>query len=167
MGSDCSVENRVLHAFRDIDGGHGGPLIAVLRVRLLGELFGDADAVAATLEPDFELVIHTGATTATLPGSAVVQGVESQAASGVLMWTEFDDLVTDNDVVAGSGLLCNLLLGECALTTMPVAAFLRFTGDRMNSEVAFMGQAKTEVIEQDALPSPEALRRKLDLEKDS
>jgi hypothetical protein len=50
---------------------------------------------------------------------------------------------------------------------MPVAVFLRFTGDRMKSEVAFMGQAKTEVIEQDALPSPEALRRQLDLKKDS
>jgi hypothetical protein len=167
MDSDSSVETRILHAFRDIDGKHGGPLIAVLRVRLLGELFGDADAVAATLEPDFELVMHTGAATATLPGSAVVQGVQAQAASGVLMWTEFDDLVTDNDVVAGTGLLCSLLPGECALTTMPVAVFLRFTGDRMNSEVAFMGQARTEVIEQGALPAPEALRRQLHPEKDS
>jgi hypothetical protein len=167
MGSDCSVETRVLRAFRDIDGGHGGPLIAVLRMRLLGELFGDADAVAATLDPAFELVMHTGGTTTTLPGSAVVQGVDAQAASGVLMWTEFDDLVTDNDVVAGCGLLCSLLLRERALTTMPVAVFLRFSGNRMNSEVAFMGQAHTEIIEQDALPDPDALRKQLDSEKDS
>lgn len=64
----------------------------MLRVRLLGELFGDADMGAATLAPDFELVMNTGTSTATLAGSAVVQGLGVQSASGVLMWTEFDDL---------------------------------------------------------------------------
>lgn len=166
MGSDSCVESRILRAFDDVDGEHGGPLVAVLRVRLLGELFGDADMVAATLAPDFELVMNTGTSTATLAGSAVVQGLGIQSASGVLMWTEFDDLVTDNDVVAGRGLLCNLLMGERALTTMPVAVFLRFTGDRMTSEVAFMGRAKTEAIEQAALPSLEVLRKQLDLGSD-
>lgn len=167
MDSDSSVETRVLHAFRGIDGGRGGPLIAALRERLLGELFGDADAVAATLDPDFELVMHTGGTTMTLPGSAVVRGVGIQAASGVLMWTEFDDLIADNDVVAGHGRLCTLLASEHGLTTAPIAVFLRFIGDRMTSEVAFMGEAITQVIEQGALPSPEALRKQLDSEKDT
>lgn len=167
MDSDSSVQTRVLQAFRGIEGRQGGPLIAVLRERLLGELFGDADAVAATLDPAFELVLHTGGTTATLPGSAVVGGVGIQAASGVLMWTEFDDLIADNDVVAGHGRLCTLLVSEHGLTTAPIAVFLRFTGDRMTSEVAFMGQATTEVIEQGALPSPETLRSQLDSEKDT
>ena len=167
MDSDSSVETRVLHAFRGIDGGHGGPLIAALRERLLGELFGDADAVAATLNPDFELVMHTGGETMTLPGSAVVRGVSIQAASGVLMWTEFDDLIADKDVVAGNGRLCTLLASEHGLTTTPIAVFLRFGGDRMTSEVAFMGAATTEVIDLEALPSPEALRKQLDSEKDT
>jgi hypothetical protein len=167
MGGDSAVETRILQAFRDIDGGHGGPLIAVLRERLLGELFGDADAVAATLDPDFELAMHTGGTTAILPGSAVVRGVGIQAASGVLMWTEFDDLIADNDVVAGHGRLCTLLASKHGLTTAPIAVFLRFAGSRMTSEVAFMGEANTEVIEQDTLPSPEALRKQLDSEKDT
>jgi hypothetical protein len=139
----------------------------VLRERLLGELFGDADAVAATLDPDFELVMHTGGTTMTLPGTAVVRGVGIQAASGVLMWTEFDDLIDDKDVVAGHGRLCTLLASEHGLTTAPIAIFIRFSGDRMTAEVAFMGAATTEIVDPDALPSPEALRKQLDSEKDA
>jgi hypothetical protein len=167
VDSDPCVETRVLHAFRGIDGGHGGPLIAVLRKRLIGELLGDAEAVAATLDASFELVMHTGGTTATLPASAVVRGVGMQAASGVLMWTEFDDLIADNNVVAGHGRLCSLLASEGGLTTAPIAVFLRFSGDRMTSEVAFMGEGTTEVIDHEALPSPEALRKQLDSEKDT
>ena len=167
MFTDTSVESRILRAFGRFDEHRGGPFIAVLRKRLLAELFGDADAVAATLDPAFELVMHTGGTTATLPGSAVVQGVEIQGASGALMWTEFDDLVTDDNVVAGNGLLCSLSVGEHAVTTMPLAVFLRFAGDRMTSEVAFMGAAKTDIIKHDAPASLNGLRTKLEPEKDN
>ncbi|WP_406813413.1 hypothetical protein [Mycobacterium sp. M23085] len=151
----------MLRAIRGIDADRGGPLIAVLRKRLVGELLGDANAVAATLDPAFELVMHTSGTTVTLPGSAVVHSVGMQAASGVLMWTEFDDLVAHDNVIAAHGRLHSLLASDGTVTTTPIAIFLRFSGDRMTSEVAFMGEGTTETIDRDALPALDALREQL------
>jgi hypothetical protein len=161
LGTDASVESRILDAFCQIDGQTGSPALAVLRARLVAELFGDVDAVAATLDPGFELVMHSRGTTLTLPGSAVLKGVETQKASGVLMWSEFDDLVADQSLIAASGRLCSLAVRERALSTMPLGLFLRFTRAHMTSEVAFIGEAQTAVIAEEVMPSVERLRAHL------
>jgi hypothetical protein len=101
--------------------------------RLVGELLGETEYVAATLHPAFEVVMHSGETTVTLPGSVIAEGVAAQAAAGVLMWTEFDDFVVDGDTIATSGVMLILQLTERTLATTPVGLFLRFSGDRMTS----------------------------------
>jgi hypothetical protein len=129
--------------------------------RLVGELLGETEYVAATLDPAFEVVMHSGGTTVTLPSSMIAEGVAAQAAAGVLMWTEFDDFVVDGDTIATSGVMLTLLLTEQTLTTTPVGLFLRFSGVRMTSEVAFMGTSETADLSTKEMPSVDALRAAL------
>jgi hypothetical protein len=159
-----TIERRIMQAFNRIDDLlPAGVTSAALRERLLGELFGDADRVTATLDPNFELVMHSDVGTTTTGAATVVAGVERQTAAGVLLWSEFDDLLCDGTAVAGNGMLCSLQLRERAVTTFPVAVFLRFSGDRMISEVVFIGTAVTSAVPStDAGPSMEQLRAKLD-----
>ena len=134
----------------------------MFRQRLIGELFGDADIVAATFDPAFEVVIHAGETSVTLPGTAIADGVRVQASAGVLMWTEFDDLVTDTDSIAASGAMLNLHLEDRVLTSTPVSLVLRFSGERMLSEVVFMGRTTIADVSADPMPSIDTLRAQLD-----
>ena len=118
-------------------------------------------ASASTLDPTFEVVMHTGGTTVTLPGSVIAEGVAAQAAAGALMWTEFDDFVVDGDTIATSGVMLTLLLTDQTLTSTPVGLFLRFSLDRMTSEVAFMGPSETAELSTQEMPSVDALRAAL------
>ena len=133
----------------------------VLGKRLVGELLGETEYVAATLHPAFEVVMHSGETTVTLPGSVIAEGVAAQAAAGVLMWTEFDDFLVDGDTIATSGVMLTLQLTVQTLATTPVGLFLRFSGDRMTSEVAFMGTSENADLSTQAMPSVDALRTAL------
>lgn len=157
------MENRIVEAFGRIgERRRDGPLVEVLRQRLLAELFGDGPGVAATLAPGFELSMHAGGACVTLAADAVIGSVDAQAAGKVLLWTEFDDFVVDATVIAGSGTLCRLHLADETLTTMPLAAFLRFNGQLIASEVAFMGgNSETTRIASDDVPSVERLRSRL------
>jgi hypothetical protein len=129
--------------------------------RLVGELLGETEYVAATLDPAFEVVMHSGGTTVTLAGGVIAEGVAAQAAAGALMWTEFDDFVVDGDTIATSGVMLTLLITAQTLTTTPVGLFLRFSGDRMISEVAFMGTSETADLSTQEMPSVRALRAAL------
>jgi hypothetical protein len=129
--------------------------------RLVGELLGETTYVAATLDPGFEVVMHSGGTTVALPGSVIAEGVAAQAASGVLMWTEFDDFVVDGDTIATSGVMLILQLTERTLATTPVGLFVRFSGDRLTSEVAFMRTSETADVSTQEMPSVDALRAAL------
>lgn len=157
------MENRIVEAFDSLDERRrDGPLIEVLRQRLLAELFGDGAGVAATLAPGFGLVMHAGDASMPLAADAVIGSVDAQAAAEVLLWTEFDDLVVDATVVAGTGTLCRVHLAGATLTTTPLAFFLRFDGQLMASEVAFIGgHSETTGIDSDDLPSVERLRSRL------
>jgi hypothetical protein len=44
----------------------------------VGELLGETEYVAATLDPAFEVVMHSGGTTVTLPGSMIAAGVAAR-----------------------------------------------------------------------------------------
>ena len=105
--------------------------------------------------------MHSGGTTVTLPGSMIAEGVAAQAAAGALMWTEFDDFVVDGNTIATSGVMLTLLLIDQSLITTPVGLFLRFSGDRMVSEVAFMGTPETADVSTQEMPSVDALRAAL------
>jgi hypothetical protein len=129
--------------------------------RLVGELLGETEYVAATLDPAFEVVMHSGGTTVTLPGTMIAEGVAAQAAADVLMWTEFDEFVVDGDTIATSGVMLTLLLTEQTLTTTPVGLFLRFSGVRMTSEIAFMGTSETADLSTKEMPSVDSLRAAL------
>ena len=102
--------------------------------------------------------MHSGETTVTLPGSVIAEGVAAQAASDALMWTEFDDFVVDGDTIAVSGVMLTLQLTERTLASTPVGLFLRFSGDRMTSEVAFMGTSETADLSTKEMPSVDTLR---------
>jgi hypothetical protein len=157
------MENRIAEAFDRLGERQDDvPLIEVLRQRLLAELFGDGAGVAATLAPGFVLVMHSGDASMTLDADAVIGSVDAQAAAEVLLWTEFDDLVVDATVVAGTGTLCRVHLAGATLTTTRLAFFLRFDRQLMASEVAFIGgHSETTGIDSDDLPSVGRLRSRL------
>jgi hypothetical protein len=100
--------------------------LKALGKRLVGELLGETEYVAATLDPAFEVVMHSGGTTVTLPGNVIAEGVAEQT-----------------------------------LTSTPVGLFLRFSGDRMTSEVAFMGTPETADLSTQEMRSVDALRAAL------
>ena len=75
------------------------------------------------------------------------------------MWSEFDDLLIAGNVISGTGVLCSLQVAERVITTFPVAVFLRFRGDRMISEVVFMGNSVTSTLpSSESVPSVERIR---------
>ncbi len=156
------MENRIVGAFDRLDEHRPEPLVEILRQRLLAELFGDGAGVAATLAPGFGLVMHAGDASMTLAADAVIGSVDAQAAADVLLWTELDDLVVNASAVAGSGMLCRAHLTGATLTRTPLAFFLRFDGQLMASEVAFVGgHSETTEFESDDVPSVERLRSRL------
>jgi hypothetical protein len=157
--TETSLEARIVESFDRLRPD--SPSLRVLRRRLIGELFGDADDVAATLDPEFTVVMHSGGSVVTLPGSAIADGVRGQAAAGVLMWTELDDVVIDGDVIAASGAMMNLHLTERTLHCTPIGLFLRFRADLMISEIAFMGASTATDVSADRMPTVEALRARL------
>lgn len=138
---------RVLQAFRLIgerlDSGAPSLPLDLLRERLVGELLGDAQRVAATLASDFVLVTHAGGPATTLAGSDMVDGISRQAAAGAILWTELDDLVVEEDVVAGDGLFHTLPPDSGYVTTLPFAFFIRYANRMMASEVAFLDVSAT------------------------
>ena len=161
MAAQLPLETRIVRSFDRYGQQSTPPLLKVLRRRLFGELFGDADTVTATLDPAFEVVMHVGDSSVTLPGTAIAEGVRVQAAAGMLMWTEFDDLVVGGDLIAASGSMLNLDMTDASLRTTPVGLFLRFSGDLMVSEVAFMGASSVADVSAAGMPSVEALRAQL------
>ncbi len=163
MIAETSLQSRICGSFDLFREQPASRALTALRKRLVGELFGDADDVAATLDPAFEVVMHSGETTVTLPGPAIAEGVRAQAAAGVLMWTELDDLVIDAESIAASGATLTLQLTQGTLSTVPVGLFLRFSGGRMISEVVFIcGSTETTDVSTEEMPSVDALRAHLD-----
>lgn len=163
MRHGALIEDRIVEAFdRVSERRHGGPLVEVLRQRLLAELFGDGAGVAATLAPGFELLMHAGGASTTLAADVVAGSVSTQGAAGVLLWTAFDELVVGPAVIAGSGTMCTVRIDNKTLTTTPVAVFLRFDDLLTSSEVAFLGGVSTTTsITADQVPSVERLRSRL------
>jgi hypothetical protein len=155
------TDDEILQAFRLIDAriDRSGSL-AVLRERLAGELLGDADRVAATLAPDFELVSHTGGPAATVPASSIIESIRRQGESGALMWVELDHLLAEADLVAGEGVLRTYRSDEGTVTSFPLALFVRVPGDRMAHEVAYMRMDAAETVEvaAGAMPPADRLR---------
>jgi hypothetical protein len=161
MVAENSLQSRILKSFDRYRQPSASALMKARGKRLVGELLGETEYVAATLDPAFEVVMHSGGTTVTLPGGVIAEGVAAQAAAGALMWTEFDDFVVDGDTIATSGVMLTLLITAQTLTTTPVGLFLRFSGDRMISEVAFMGTSETADLSTQEMPSVGALRAAL------
>jgi hypothetical protein len=157
-----SLEARIVQSFERLVRPSASPLVQVLRKRLVGELFGDAEVVAATFDPAFTVVMHSGETPLTLPGDAIAKGVQAQAATGVLMWTELDDLIIERETIAASGEMLNLHLSQRTLTTTPIGLFLRFKSQRMISEVAFMGAPISIDVSAEPMPIVDGLRAQLD-----
>ncbi|HTI76057.1 MAG TPA: hypothetical protein VL634_13765 [Mycobacterium sp.] len=161
MPAEDSLQSRILKSFDRYREPAAGPSTKAFGKRLVGELLGESGYVAAALDPAFEVVMHIGGTTVSLPGSAIVEGAPGQAAAGVLMWTEFGDFVVDADTIAASGTMMSLQLTERTLTTTSVGLFVRFRGDVMTSEVVFMGAAQTTDMSAQEMPSVDALRAAL------
>jgi hypothetical protein len=139
---DILSEARVLQAFRLIAervevANPSAPLVA-LRERLVGELLGDAQRVAATLAPDFVLEIHAGGPATTLAGHDVVAGIDRQGEAGVMLWTELNDLMVEPLAVGGSGHLHTFRPDPGSVTSFPFAFFIHYADGLMTSEVAFM-----------------------------
>jgi hypothetical protein len=158
-----SLESRIIgsfHRFRDLPAT---PALNAFRKPLVGELLGDTNQVAETFDPAFEVVMHSGDTTVTLPGSVIVESVRGEAAAAVVMWTEFDDLVIDGDSIPANGALLRLPLPQRTLSSVPVGLFVRFKGGRMISEVVFKcGPTETIDVSTQEMPSVHALRAGID-----
>lgn len=144
-----AAEPRHVQAFRLLEacGGTDEEVrrVHVLRDRLLGELIGDADRVAATLTADFEL--RMGGSEAAVPGATMVEGIRRQGAAGLAIWVELDDLLVRDDRIAANGTLHTLTRHApdaehaAELASCPIALFLRFAGDLMSSEVIYLDTA--------------------------
>ena len=162
MTAATFLESRILRSLRRLREHPGSPQLDALYTRVVGELLGDAEAVATTLDPAFELVMHSGDGTFALPGNAIVEGVRATGSAGVLMWIEIDDLVIDGETIAGQGAMLTLQLAQRTLSTAPLGLFLRFSGERMIAEVVFMGAA-AEPADVSALhvPTVDGLRSQL------
>jgi hypothetical protein len=175
MTEDATLfhDDQMLQAFRMIAGRLEGDTPAAplrtLRERLAGELLGDEQRVAATLDPAFTLVTHTGGPSSTTSGPDMVDGIKRQGEIGVMLWVSLDELVVDTDVVAGEGLLHTFHTDTSFLTTFPLAFFIRFTVDGlMASEVAFMDVAAAVTTAlPNVTPSFERLRSLLDFSVDN
>jgi hypothetical protein len=160
---NLTSDERMLQAFRVIrerlDAGAPSVPLEVLRQRLEGELLGDARRVAATLAADFGLVTHAGGLPMTLAGSDLVAGISLQAETGAILWTELDDLVVEEEVIAGDGLFHTFQPDLGSVTTFPLAFFIRYADGLMTSEVAFMAVSATvtTTLSQGAAPSRERL----------
>lgn len=175
--SSVPYEDQVRKSFAVVDGliEHSSAPARLLgfRSRLLGELVYDADLVASTLNPGFELIVNAGGARAQTSGEAMVAGLRTQGATqGAAMWLDWDDLVID-DVLAGHGELLTLLSPTAAaargisgvapdglaVTSVPIAFFVRFDGNLMSSEVLYMDprQTKTTLLEAQSMPTPEQL----------
>ena len=155
------LESRILLSLSPFRERTQSPQLDGLRKRIVGELIGDADAVAETLDPAFELVMHSGDRTFTLTGGAIVDGIRATAAAGVLMWLELDDLVIDGETIAGYGAMLTLQTTQRTLGTAPLGLFLRLREGRMISEAVFVGGATETEVAEDAMPSVAALRAQI------
>lgn len=174
MTSDASsdlpnpTEQRIVGAFADLDRRLGLAGVAVLSTRLRAELLGDADAVADTLTADFEVTMHSGPATVTLPAAAVLEGIRAQHGAGVLMWAEFDVLLSDAETVACTGRLCTLTATAPTLTATPVALTFRVRDGRMCSEEVYLAGEPTVTTPADsATVSAERVRALLDGQRTS
>ncbi|CAO5160491.1 DUF222 domain-containing protein [Frankia sp. AiPs1] len=166
MTSIEPAESDLVQAFRRIDEQRARDPEAVnlvaFRERLLGELVGDADRVAAALAPGFTLVTHAGGKTQTSSGDQVVSGVRRLGAvpGGALMWLRLDDLVADRTTIAGHGSLVTLAAaptGGLHRTVAPLAFFIvsetTDAGSVMTSESLYLnpGAQETAVLADAAL----------------
>ena len=115
-------ESDLLSAFRLIDeqlaAAPQAENLVVFRERLIAELVGDADRVAATLAPDFSLVTHVGGKTLTSGRDQLVASIQRLGAApgGALMWLRLESLVADRTTVAGHGFLVTLTAAPVSVT---------------------------------------------------
>ncbi|MCK9875157.1 hypothetical protein MXD61_16265 [Frankia sp. AgPm24] len=140
-------ESDLLSAFRLIDeqlaaAPQAGNLV-VFRERLIAELVGDADRVAATLAPDFSLVTHVGGKTLTSGRDQLVASIQRLGAApgGALMWLRLESLVADRTTVAGHGFLVTLTAapsGGLRRTVGPLAFFVTSDGPLITSESLYL-----------------------------
>lgn len=170
----AAYEEQIRSSFATVDQllarAPAPPRVEAFRQRLLGELVFDADLVSSTLTPEFELVSHAGGVSTTIAGPAMVAGL--RASRGAAMWLDWDDLVID-EVLGGHGRLVTLLSSAAAaargvsgvgpdalaVTSCPIAFFVRFSGDLMASEALYMDARQTAVtvLPDAAMPSAEHL----------
>jgi hypothetical protein len=83
MATENSLQSRILKSFDRCRQPSASASMKALGKRLVGELLGETEYVAATLDPAFEVVMYSGGTTVTLPGGVIAEGVAAQAAAGV------------------------------------------------------------------------------------
>lgn len=171
-----AYETQIRASFEVVDALAGQLLsparVLAFRRRLLGELVFDGDLVASTLTPGFELVVNAGGARTLTSGAAMVTGLRQGAEQPAAMWLDWDDLIM-NGALAGHGQLVTLLSPAAAatrgisglaadglaVTSCPVAFFVRFDGDLMSSEVLYMDPRQTAVtlLENCPMPAPEQL----------
>jgi hypothetical protein len=134
-----------------------GPLVA-LRERLMGELLGDTARALAALGTDFRLVTHVRGTMSTTDRAGVEANLRAMEGHDHLMWVELSDLVSDDEMVAGHGLLCSMIgrppeadgaggAEWVSVSKMPFAFFVRCDNALMTSETVFVMLEETEVRE--------------------
>ncbi|MCM3883418.1 hypothetical protein [Frankia sp. R82] len=140
-------ESDLLSAFRLIDEqlatAPGAENLVAFRERMLAELVGDADRVAATLAPGFSLVTQVGGKTLTSGRDQLVASIQRLGAApgGALMWLRLDGLVADRTTIAGHGSLVTLTAvpsGGLRRTVGPLAFFVTGDGPLITSESIYL-----------------------------
>jgi hypothetical protein len=150
---------------------HPGPLRA-LRERLIGELLADADQATAVLAPDFELISWSRGTKSVTDRATMVESLRQLVPGSVFIWTDLDHLVADGSAIGLSGRLFMLTTApragrdsleadEAVLSSTPLAAFFRCSGELMTEETVHLDRTATveTVLHGIALPSTDELRK--------
>lgn len=138
---------------------------ALLRERLIGELLGDFALIERGTGPTFRLVTRMpGSKTITLERENFLSMQKGAADSDAMVWSKFDHLLLDGNVLMCDGLLHSVASRDGASATVnvtPVVIVIEFGDDTIANEIVYLDASGTQQLTMTDLPTRDELIAKL------